>query len=56
MSMGISNSQTENVLKNMNVEAIKDNLVGVFPSNHTNKFINHAAMISEKNGKYPFVI
>ena len=56
MSMGISNSQTENVLKNMNVEAIKDNLVGVFPSNHINKFINHAAMISEKNGKYPFVI
>ena len=56
MSMGISNSQTKNVLKNMNVEAIKDNLVGVFPSNHMNKFINHAAMISEKNGKYPFVI
>ena len=56
MSMGISNSQTENALKNMNVEAIKDNLVGVFPSNHMNKFINHAAMISEKNGKYPFVI
>ena len=40
----------------MNDEAIIDNFVGVFPSNHINKFINHAAMISEKNGKYPFVI
>ena len=28
----------------------------VFPSNHINKFIDHAAMISEKKGKYPFVI
>ena len=28
----------------------------VCPSNHMNKFINHAAMISEKKGKYSFVI
>ena len=33
-----------------------DNFVGVFPSNHINKFINHVAMISEKQGKYSFII
>ena len=41
--------------KNMNDDDTDDNFVAVFPSNHTNKFIDHAAMISEKNGKYPFV-
>ena len=40
----------------MNDKDINDNFVGVFPSNHMNNFINHAAMISEKKGKYPFVI
>ena len=35
---------------------LKDNFVGVFPSNYLNKFINHAAMISDKKGKYPFII
>ena len=33
-----------------------DNFVGVFPSNHINKFINHVATISEKQGKYSFII
>ena len=56
MSKQISKSQIENALKDMNDEGIDDNFVGVFPSNHINKFINHAAMISEKKGKYPFVI
>ena len=40
----------------MNNEDINDNFVGVFPSNHMNKFIDHAVMISEKKGKCPFVI
>ena len=53
MSKGISNSQFENTSKNIYID---DDFVGVFPSNHMNKFINHAAMISEKKGKYPFII
>lgn len=30
--------------------------VGVFPANRMNKFINFKVMISEKTGKYPFLI
>ena len=40
----------------MNDDHIDDNFAGVFPSNHMNKFIDHAAMISEKKGQYPFVM
>ena len=56
MAKGISNFQMENALKNINDEDINDNFVGIFPSDHTNKFIDHIAMISGKKGKYPFVI
>ena len=49
MSKRISNFQIENALKNMEDGDII--IVGVFPSNHMNKFINHAAMMSEKKGK-----
>ena len=52
----ISNFQIENTIANMRDDDLMPNFVGVFPSNHMSKFINHAAMISEKNGKYPFVI
>ena len=55
MAKGVSNFEIENILKNMNDDDIDDNFIGVFPSNHVNKFIDHAAMISEKKGKYPFV-
>ena len=55
MEKSISDFQIETALKNMNDDDIDDNFVVVFPSNHMNKFIDHAAMISEKNGKYPFV-
>ena len=48
MSKGISNSQFENTSKNIYID---DDFVGVFPSNHMNKFINHAAMTSEKKRK-----
>ena len=34
---------------------MKNNFVGVFPSNYMNRFIDHASMISNK-GKYPFII
>ena len=55
MSVGISNFQIE-AFKNTGDEDIENNLVGVFPSNHMNKFIDHKLIISEKKGKYPFVI
>ena len=48
MSKGISNFQIKNVIKNIVGEDLDDNFGGVFPSNYMNKFINHAAMISEK--------
>ena len=56
MRWGISNFQIKNAIKNVKHEDLDDCFVGVFPSNHMNKFINHAVMISEKKGKYPFVI
>ena len=56
MSKGISNFQIENAISNIGDDDLISNFVGVFPSNHMNKFINHAAMISAKEGRYPFVI
>ena len=32
------------------------NFIGVFPVNPMNKFINFKSMVSEKTGKYPFLI
>ena len=56
MAKGTSNFQTENTFKNMSDDDIDDNFVGVFPSNRMKKFIEHAAMMSEKKEKHPFVI
>ena len=55
MAKGISNFQID-ALKNMNNDDIDDNFVGVFPSNHVNQFIDHAAMISERKGKYSSIV
>ena len=52
---GISNFQIEEAFEKIGDEDLVENFVGVFPSNRMNRFINHAAMISE-SGKYPFVI
>ena len=52
----ISNFQIENAIKKIGDEDLLDNVVGVFPSNCMNRFINHSAMIEEKKGKYPFII
>ena len=52
---GISNFQIEEVFESIGDEDLLENFVGVFPLNRMNRFINHAAMISE-SGKYPFVI
>ena len=56
ISKGVSNFQIENAIKNIRDEDLDDNFVSVFPSNHINKFINHVATISEKQGKYSFII
>ena len=53
---GISNFQIENVIANIRDNDLISNFVSVFPSNHLNKCINHAAMISAKERKYHFVI
>ena len=53
---GISDFRIEKAFKNINDQDIDNNFVGGFPSNKMNKFIDHASMISQKKGKYPFVI
>ena len=51
----MSNFQMEDAIKNTGDKDLIDNFVGVFTSNYMNKFIDHAAMISDK-GKYTFII
>ena len=55
-SRGISNFQIENAIANIGDDDLTNNLVGVFPSNYMNKFIDHAAMMKEKGEKYLFII
>ena len=52
---GISNYRIEDAFKKIGDEDLLENFVGVFPSSYMNKFINHAAIISDR-GKYPFII
>ena len=47
MSEGISNFQIEEAFKNIGDKDIDNNFVGVFTSNHMNKFIDHKVIISE---------
>ena len=56
MAVGISNFQIEKALKDIDDPDIYDNIVGVFPANQMNRFIDYKAMISEKKSKYPFTI
>ena len=56
MSKGIVNFQIENALKNLNDEDINDNFVGVLPANQMNRFVDYKTMVSQKKGKYPFVV
>ena len=51
MSNRTGNLQIEKAIRNIGDEDLDDNFVGVFRSNHMNKFINHAAKISEKKEK-----
>ena len=48
---GISNFQIEEAFRNINDDDMNDNFVEAFPSNHMNKFIDHASMISQKKKK-----
>ena len=52
----ISNFQIEDAINKIGDEDLLNNFVGVFPSNYMNKFINHVAMIEDKEGKYSFMI
>ena len=52
---GISNYQIEDPFKKIGDEDLLENFFGVFPSNYMNRFINHAAMLSDR-GKYPWII
>ena len=53
---GISNLQIEDAIKKIGDKDLLENFVGVFLSSYMNKFINHATMIEDKKGKYPFII
>ena len=53
---GISNFQIEDAIANIGDYDLTNNFVGVFPSNYMNNFIDHAAMMTAKKGKYPFII
>ena len=46
----------EKTFKELYNQDIDENFVGVFPANHMNRFIDYKTMISEKKGKYPFII
>ena len=56
MSKRINNFQIENAIENIEDNDLRDNFVGVFPLNYLNKFINHAAMISDKKDKTPSLL
>ena len=52
---GISNETIVNFSENETHDDLKENFVGVFPSNFVTRFISFHEMMIEKNC-YPFVI
>ena len=56
MSGGISNEEVIKFFENVKDNDIKENFVGVFPSNYINKFISFHEMAKEKTKKYSFII
>ena len=54
MTKAISNFKIELVFKEINNNDLKENFVGLFPSNRINKFIMFERMMPGK--KYPFII
>ena len=53
MNKGISNSEIEEALRNLNNPDINDNFVGDFHANHMNKYIDCKSMISKKEENIP---
>ena len=53
---GISNDAVIDFIENQEDENLKENFVGVFPSNYIIKFISFHEMAKEKTKKYPFII
>ena len=51
----ISNFQIEEIFRDIDDADINNNFVGVFPSNHMNRFIDYKSMKPDKD-KYPFII
>ena len=56
MSGGISNEEVIKFFENVEDNDIKENFVGVFPSNHINKFISFHKLVKDADKKYPFII
>ena len=53
---GISNDVVIDFIENQEDEDLKENFVGVFPSNYIIKFISFHEMAKEKTKKCPFII
>ena len=53
---GISNDAVIDFIENQEDEDLKENFVGVFPSNYIIKFISFHEMAKKKTKKYPFII
>ena len=54
---GISNEAIEDFFEKVNDEDLKNNFIGVFPSNYINKFISYHSIIKDRSKvKYPFII
>ena len=54
---GISNEAIENFFEKVNDEDLKNNFIGVFPSNYTNRFISYHSIIKDRSKvNCPFII
>ena len=54
---GISNEAIEDCFEKVNDEDLKNNFIGVSPSNFINKFISYHSIIKDRSKvKYPFII
>ena len=54
---GISNEAIEDFIEKVNDKDLKNNFIGVFPSNYINRFISYHSIIKDRSKvKYPFII
>ena len=54
---GISNEAIEDFFEKVNDEDLKNNFIGVFPSNFINRFISYHSIIKDRSKvRYPFII